>query len=141
MIGRKGFLQEVTFRQRLEKWVMPRQAVGSRGHNYGLRAQPLQGQETDFHGQRAQKRFVGHECSGKAKTGMCFLSCLCVPFTHFSNGFLAFFLLIYRSSLCVMVIITLLWSANISPKLYLLWIVLMVFYHRIYLFKHINLSF
>lgn len=44
---------------------MPRQAVGSRGHNHGLRVQPLQGQETNFHGQRAQKRSAGHEGSGR----------------------------------------------------------------------------
>lgn len=79
---------------------MPRQAVGSRGHNHGLRVQPLQGQETNFHGQRAQKRLVGQEWSGIGKMGTCFPNCLCVPFTHFSNGFLAFFLLTYRSSSC-----------------------------------------
>lgn len=39
---RKGFLKEVTSRQELKELVMQTWAVGSRGHSYRLRAQPLQ---------------------------------------------------------------------------------------------------
>jgi len=45
------------------------------------------------------------------------LSCLFVSFTHFSNGVLAFFLLICRSPLCMPVISPLSYIVNIFPNL------------------------
>lgn len=43
------------------------------------------------------------------------LSCLFVSFTHFSNWVLAFFLLIYRTPLCMPVISPLSYTVSIFP--------------------------
>lgn len=87
---------------------MPSQAAESRRHNYGLRVQPLQncrGRKLLVMVKEQKGDLWDISVAEKGKWEFFFfLNCPFESFTHFSNGFLVFFLLIYSSSLCMMVI-------------------------------------
>lgn len=118
MVVWKGFLKEVAFTYGLKELATQRARLwGTRGTVMGLGHNHCSTAEVgnNLHGSKAESRVTGHECGGRGKMRSYFsLNCLFV--SHFSNGFLAFFLHIY-SSIYVRVMNPLSYITNISPNL------------------------